>query len=183
MSDRMKSAFESMVRGALPELDYSRTYIARVVTQSGNTIDVAPEDPDVPSMSGVPLFRGSPGEKVEMPPGGRVVVAFSGADARFPFAFAFDENTTATKVVFEALQAFLGGEVGAEPAVKGTAYRSAQLTLHLGPVGLAATLTSMAGLCTGLLTPLAVGFTAMATAISTFEAQAATFLATNARVK
>ena len=73
--DRLKSSIKAMVRvfsGA--ELDYFAYYAARVVSQSGNKLDLTPDDTRIPGMTSVPMRLGIPGITATVEPGSRVLL-------------------------------------------------------------------------------------------------------------
>jgi hypothetical protein len=66
-SDRLKRALASVVRGAIPNLDYLATYRGTVLKQHGSgSVDVSPEDSRLPDMSDIPLRVGVPGVDVRL---------------------------------------------------------------------------------------------------------------------
>lgn len=196
--DRIKSSLFALIRAALPRVNYMAPRIARVIhaetDDSGVTLlDVRPDDPGFPPMGSVPLFHGVPGfalgagkSSLAPGPGTQVLVEFSEGDPARPFVRSWGSATAiVNKEIFNGGQVFIGGEVGAEPPIKGRSYRAAEKLMNSGPTGLIATLTSMASACTGPLAPLQAGFTALAAAIAQFESTAATsadFQATKAQV-
>ena len=107
-ADRLEDAFAAIVRGSIPAIDYFANYWARVISQSGTTIDVEVENPTIkkafPSMSKVPLTKGWPGGSLQMPAGGRVLIGWSGGDPSRPYAQSFDSGTSATSVEITASQ-------------------------------------------------------------------------------
>jgi len=58
----------ALVRAAVPTIDYFALYRAKVVSQAGQTLDVVPEDPRLPSMGQVPIKLGVPGGEVQVSP-------------------------------------------------------------------------------------------------------------------
>lgn len=182
--ERLKASLIALVRAADPRADYRALYYGRVVAQSPDLmlVDVVPDDPKLPSMASVPL-RGEAGVVSDLrsvPAGVSVLVGWENADPSKPFACLWSGADGVKKKTITADVLNLGGEEGAEPTVRGTTYRDAQSTLH---GELAATLDSMSAACTGALAPLAGGFAALSASVRKFEAQQATFLSTNARVR
>jgi hypothetical protein len=113
---RLRESLAAVVNATRPAFDYRAMYWARVVTQSGNTVDVLPEAPGVPDMGGVRLVNPA-GESVNGVVGGRVLVGWSWPELA-PYAIAFDgsEATVAEKVI-AALQVYLGAKAGAMPVL------------------------------------------------------------------
>ena len=175
--DRLKEAFAAAVK-SVAGVDYFACYWARVVSQSGSTIDVEIDNPTVakfmPTMARVPLTMPAPGASVSMAAIGRVLIGWSGGDPARPYAFAPDADTHLNKLVLNADQLFLGGETGAQPAIMGTTYRKAEdAYLKAISAGLSAALGAV-----GL--PSAV--TALATADTAWSVASPTFLATKTKV-
>jgi hypothetical protein len=176
-------SFARCVHASLPRIDYLALYQARVVTFDLATllVDVLPDDPDVPSMSGLQLRLGLPGAVLSLlPQGTTVMVGWSEGDPARPYACLPGGGEHVGAMTLNADALTLGGDTGAEPPVKGTSYRTAQAALNQSTI---ATLTGMAAACTGPLSPLQAGFSALAAALTTFEGQQAGFLATNVLVK
>lgn len=80
---------------------YTRPCSATVVAQDATTglLELQPDAPALgsadASIRGVPLRVGIPGCRVTVPAGARVRLAFDGADPRFPFASALDQDASA----------------------------------------------------------------------------------------
>lgn len=181
--DRLTEPLSRFVKGTVPGIDYLTTYRAKVVRQSSNgrTVDIIPDDKRLPAMSAVPLRLGLPGVQVLFKPGAFVQVGWSNGSPQEPWAGLFGGGEPdSTKLVFNALLAFLGGEAGAEPPVKGISYRTAE-DLYFNAVNAA-----IAALGTGL-TALGYGgaagaVAAVAAAAAAFQAGSTTYLATRAKV-
>lgn len=126
--DRMRKAFAALAQASvarLDKIDYSRHYPARVIAQSGRTVDVQPDQVGgkdlLPDMAGVQLWL-PPGMSVDGVQSGRVKIGWLGGDPSKPYAAAFDAETAVNKMAIAVLvQLFLGGEDGAEPPPKGFA--------------------------------------------------------------
>jgi hypothetical protein len=126
--DRMRKAFAALAQASLAridKIDYGRHYSARVVAQSGATIDVQPDQVGgkdlLPDMANVPLLLGLPGASVDGVQGGRVTVGWLGGDPSNPYAVAFDAESAVKKIVISVInQIFLGGEQGADPPALST---------------------------------------------------------------
>ncbi len=176
--DRMRNALAGLVKGAQSPIDYLALYTAKVVSQSGGTVDVRPDDRRIPSMASVPLFAGLPQWSMQVAPGGRVLIGWSGGDPARRFAVAFDAGVAAQSVGIESPLVTLGIGAVAEPAVKGETYRLAESTMN---TALAATCTAAAASCVGPLAALQASFTALAAALTAFETGAATYLSTSVK--
>lgn len=125
--DRLRAAWDGAVRGALPESNYYGLCWARIVKQAGAFVDVEPEKAGIPDMAGVPLIIGWNGA-VDGATGARVLVGWSAANPGERFAIGFEQGTSAQKAVWDVLQLFLGGELGAEPTFKGVMFNTALAT-------------------------------------------------------
>lgn len=91
--------FERLFRGIRREIDYSRKYLARVVSQGADgTLSVVPDDERIRGrgMDKVAIRTGLPGS-VKVPQGARVMVGFDGGDPAKPYAEGWD-GTTFTEV-------------------------------------------------------------------------------------
>lgn len=174
--DRLRNALAGVVKAAQSPIDYLALYVAEVVSQTGGTVDVRPIDKRIPSMASVPLFAGVPQWKLQLAPGGRVLIGWSGGDPARRFAVAFDADVAAQSVGIEADQVTLGHADEAEASMLGETYRSAESSMNSS---LASTCDAAAALCTGTLAPLAATFTALAAALNAFEATADTYLSTS----
>lgn len=127
--DRMRKAFAALAQASVArtdKIDYGRHYPARVIAQSGGTVDVQPDQVAgkdlLPDMAGVPLLLGLPGASVTHVAGGRVLVGWLGGDPSKPYALGFDVDNLAEEIVWKFGRLFLdgdaigiGGKVGAEP--------------------------------------------------------------------
>lgn len=124
---RMREAFAALVRATPRRFDYRARYWARVIAQSGATIDVQPENPEVPDMGKVTLIAPA-GESQDGIVGGRVLVGWTWPELR-AYAESFDGSEHVGKRVINGDQTFIGGETGAQPAVLGTELMSYLATL------------------------------------------------------
>jgi hypothetical protein len=124
--DELKGELQALVRGFVRDLDYAKSYPAKVVKQaSDGTLELQPENTRLPGMTGVPLRYGMPGVTVKVQPGGRVFVTFEAADPQRPVATLWDPVSVALELTFEAANKIgLGGapgSAGMEPAALGQA--------------------------------------------------------------
>jgi len=85
-----------------PRIDYSRTYIARVVHQAADdTLEVEPDTKKIPGLTKVPIFFGLPGVSAKVRKGARVVLGFLGGDPTLPYATVW-ESASVLEVVIDA---------------------------------------------------------------------------------
>lgn len=86
-TDRIKRAFESLVRHLTSRLDWLALYPASVVVQHADgTLDLQPDDARLPGVTGVPMRLGLPGVTVRVSAGARVLLGFEGGDPARPIA-------------------------------------------------------------------------------------------------
>jgi len=125
--DRIKDAFFRAARGASPRAEYYRPFYGRVVAQSGNTVDVVPDDPMMPpgGLPGIPLRHGVPGLAVTVLPGTSVIIAYENGDPSRAYASLWAGSEVGVRLLFAADMITLGGAVGAEPPPKGTSLNAA----------------------------------------------------------
>ncbi|HEY8922883.1 MAG TPA: hypothetical protein VIU64_00810 [Polyangia bacterium] len=95
---RLLAALNKLVRNATADLSYATCLWAKVVAQSGDRIDVIPEDTRYPPISQVPLTVGIAGAKLTVSAGARVLIGFSAADPRFPYVHGWDQSEQTIKV-------------------------------------------------------------------------------------
>jgi hypothetical protein len=108
VSDRARAAFESLVRGVFPDLDFLARYPARVVSQnSDGTLELVPDDQRIPGMSKVPIRYGVPGIKATIAPGGRVLIGFAGGNRDAPEAELW-ESASVLKFEVNAAEIIVG---------------------------------------------------------------------------
>ncbi len=179
-ADRLKKSFGGVARRAVARtdrIDYGRHYPAVIVSQTGATVDVQPDQVAgralLPDMAGVPLLLGLPGASVSGTRGGRVQVGWHGGDPARPYAVSFDASDAFLKLVISCSvtgsQLYLGAD-GAPPALVGAPHQTAEATL------IAELTTAFGALGTasaGTLAPLAVGFGDVVTALGKFKVAAA----------
>jgi hypothetical protein len=89
---------DQVIRRALRRVDYLAFYPCRVVSQSGQLLDLIPDDTRLPSISGVSIRHGVPGLSVAVPTGTRVLLGFDGGDPSRPFAALWERGGTATQI-------------------------------------------------------------------------------------
>ena len=103
--DRVKSALEALVNRVTRGTVFERLHQATVRAQDGARVDLEPDSPGLPSLVGVPLLGPSPGHLALVQPGSRVLLAFVGADPRFPVALWFEQDNAATALLTLAASA------------------------------------------------------------------------------
>jgi hypothetical protein len=119
--DRLKGSMRALVRGAIPEILYTRTWRAKMVLQrSSLRVDAVPYDTRLPPMANIPLKVGIPGVEVKIAPGHDVAVGWEDARPDRPFATLWTAGapgaspvSTATlplRVALHALLVELGGD-------------------------------------------------------------------------
>jgi hypothetical protein len=94
----IKSAVASLVKQAIPGIDYFALYDARVVTQSadGATVDLQPLDKRLPGFGRVRLKLGIPATVAKFAPGAIVRLGWDRGNPSLPFACLFDGGATLT---------------------------------------------------------------------------------------
>ncbi len=186
MKCRLTGPLLALARHSDTRSPYRASYRARVVSQSADwlRVDVQPDDPLLPVMANVYLHHGVPGLRVKLrlrdEPPVFVMVGWLDGSPTKPFAaiWAPTSPSNVEALAFPTQDRLdLGQRDAIDAVIKGTAYREAEQEMNGAPlVGLAATYSAMALLCVGPLLPLKPGFTALAKAITTFEAKSETFL-------
>ena len=147
VADRLRAALDAIAQDATARtdrIDYSRTYPATVIQQSGSTVDVQPDQVEgqdlLADMAGVPLLLGLPGASADGTTGGKVMIGWRGGDPSQPFAVSFDaSNAVSTLVLAVVGQLFLGGQAGAQPTALMTTFLAA-LNAYLAAIAAAASL-------------------------------------------
>lgn len=175
ISDRVKQPFFALVKRAVSRVDYLGLYRCRMVAQSGNKFDVVPDDPRLPSMSGVTLRHGVPGLSVQVTPGAYLLLGWSGGDPSAPYVQLWEGGESVTSVQVSSTQIKLGANaVAATGAViLGGSYRQAQ-TLLQSQVGAFLVAASADPLLSILMPVAALALQQAGQAFSTFESLAAT---------
>lgn len=82
---RLRAAIREIVRAEVRDLTYALWRPCTVVSQSGDLLDLRPDDDHVAPPTGVP-YRTLPGVKLTIPAGTRVLLGYEGADPRRPVA-------------------------------------------------------------------------------------------------
>jgi hypothetical protein len=77
LTDRVKRAFRAWVLRLASRVDLAALHAAKVAAQRDDgSLDVEPDDPRLPPMTGVPLRQSVPGCDVRVAAGARVLVGF-----------------------------------------------------------------------------------------------------------
>lgn len=95
-ADRIKGALQRLVQAFTSRIDYLALYPARVVSQSGQTVELHPNDARIPDLTDVPLWHGLPGVEVEVENGANVLLGFRGGDPTRPFAMLWQAESLRT---------------------------------------------------------------------------------------
>lgn len=83
--DRLKRELALFVERVMAGTRFHRLYPGRVVSQSGDVVEVTLDDASM-VVPPVPLRVGLPGWQIKVAPGARVMVGFEGGDPARPFA-------------------------------------------------------------------------------------------------
>jgi hypothetical protein len=117
-ADRLKESIFALVRAALPTLDYYALYRGKVVTQSGDKVDVIPDDSRIPDMSAIPIKLGLPGVSIQITPGAYVLIGWEGGDSQRPYVMVWETGANVVSLTLRAAKIELGGP-GLVPATDG----------------------------------------------------------------
>lgn len=126
--DRTSEGFAAVARAQFPRDLYARVWSGAVVAQNGQAFDFQPDDPRLPSLSGIPLRLPFPGFTVAIDPTQtpRAVLAFANADPSMPELHLWEYPgmvsavlSASQRISLVAPAVNLGGDPAAEPAVLG----------------------------------------------------------------
>lgn len=109
--DRSRGVMQGLIRSLLPGLGYYGLYPAKVVDQSDDklTVDVTPDDPNLPGVSKAQLWLGLPGARVQVDAGAYVLLGWKGGDPSKPFAVAlWEPGATVPEIALKATMILLG---------------------------------------------------------------------------
>lgn len=125
----LPSAIASLVRKAIPGIDYFALYDAKVVTQAADlsTLDLQPTDPRLPGYGRVPLKLGTPGVTAQVTPGAIIRLGWNNGDPSSPYAALWDGDASA--IVLNIKGTNINVEATAAVTVKGAS------ATKLGQVG------------------------------------------------
>lgn len=128
--DRQKSGLGDFVQAQFPDLPYRASYGGRVVVQRGaNSFDFEPDDPRVPSMSGIPIKLPFPGFSLQLDvaENPRATLMFDNADPSKPELHVWEapgllsvDITAQEKASVVAPAVNLGADPAIEQVIKGT---------------------------------------------------------------
>lgn len=97
---RMLDALARLVAALTRRVDYLGMYPARVVQQRADgTLDLAPDDPRLPSCQAVPIRYGLPGVRATVPAGARVLLGYEVGDPARPVATLWELGSITTLAV------------------------------------------------------------------------------------
>jgi len=93
-----------------PRIDTLAAYPARVVSQAADgSLEVRPDSPRLPPMTGVPIRYGVPGVSAKVATGARVLIEFAGGDPQTPIATVW-ESAAVTELTVSATSIRLNGD-------------------------------------------------------------------------
>jgi hypothetical protein len=139
-SDRLKAGLDAYLATKVqPQIDALAGYWATVSAQNGDgTLELTPDSPRLPGLSGVPIRYGVPGVTATVPAGARCLVEFAQADLTKPCVTAWEPGTGVTTTVTASGQFNLNGTPivlngGSTPVAKEGSATVAHL--HTGTAG------------------------------------------------
>jgi hypothetical protein len=94
MAGRMKNPLLQLIKSAFPRIDSLALYRAKVIGQSGSTVDLQPDDARLPMMSKVPIRHGLPGVSLTVQPGTSILVGWENGDPAHPYACLWEGGET-----------------------------------------------------------------------------------------
>jgi hypothetical protein len=100
--DRLRDPAVAMTRSALSHVDFLGLYRCNVVTQSGQSFDLVPEDERLPpqGFKAVPLRSGIPGLTVQVPAGSTLLLGWLGGDPSQPYCMLWQGGEAITSLSF-----------------------------------------------------------------------------------
>ena len=95
---RFKTAIERIIEQTIPQVDYFAQYPGVIVSQSGQTFDFQPDSPNLPGLTGLKFYSGTPGieitvDKTKTP---RAVLFFENGSPAAPALSVFSAPGLAT---------------------------------------------------------------------------------------
>ena len=84
--DRIKRSLASFIDAIMSRVDYHAMYPAKVVSQSGTTVDVVVDDARFGSITKVPLRTFAPDVVITVSPNARVLIGFENGKPSEPYA-------------------------------------------------------------------------------------------------
>ncbi len=91
--DRIKGALARFIGEVMSGVDYLALYPAKVVSQSGQTVDVFTDDVRFGSITGVPIRTFAPQVEIVVAANARVLVGFEAGDPRKPYAALWESGS------------------------------------------------------------------------------------------
>ncbi len=99
-STGLGAVVDAVVARISRRIDRLALYPSRVVSQSSSgLLDLLPDDPRVPSCSGVPIRYGLPGVRATVPSGARVLLTYEAGDPAHPVAVLWELGAVTQLVV------------------------------------------------------------------------------------
>jgi hypothetical protein len=100
ITEPLKALVEALVGR---RLDYHALYPCTVAAQSGNTLELIPDDERVRGfgLGSVPIKTGAPGYQYTVPANSRVLLGFEAADPKRPYCALWDSATGVTTLTFD----------------------------------------------------------------------------------
>lgn len=88
-------AIKKLVAALTSETRWHKVYPCTVEGQSGNTLDLRPDDESIrgTGLSAVPIRHGLPGVEVRVPRGARVLLGWEAGDPRRPYAALWEPGS------------------------------------------------------------------------------------------
>lgn len=120
-ADRIRGALGRLLHSLFSRIDYLALYPARVVSQSGQAVDLRPDDSRLPALEAVPLNLGLPGVEVDVEPGARVLLGFAGGDPAKPRATLWESGSVRSMRVDAGVDLVVNGGSKAVARVDDTA--------------------------------------------------------------
>jgi hypothetical protein len=94
--DRVKGVLAKFIESVTAPYRYSARYQCRVVSQNGDgTLELIPDDTQIPGLSGVPIYCGIPGATVQVSPGARCLLEFAGGNPSKPCVTGWEPGAAA----------------------------------------------------------------------------------------
>jgi hypothetical protein len=161
-TERLRDAFKRLARGAVPDLDFSKVYGARVIAQNADgTLELQPDalerdgvDVSMAPVSRVPIHYMLPGMSAMVRPGARCDLEFQNSDERRPFVRTWESGDLISLTIQSRDAISLGGNDAWDPLTEAGRYVRYGDKIAF-PVGVAGTPTSMT--VTGVAVPPPVG--------------------------
>ena len=171
VSDRLKTAIRKIVEDYLAErdaVDYRGFYAAKVVSQTGDELDLRFEDDRIRSKSSAPLCPATPGQVLVLTAGTRVLVGWIDGDPSEPYVVGVwlgDGGLKSLDETFTERRRFLGPmtEVKSSSSATATEVALKNDTVNCGTIVFATVamgvLTGTYTAPSGATTPITIGAT------------------------